>query len=97
MTKPRLMRSPCYNAGDGCTCLVSYMAVKPLRKLCSVCLESGPPSERPQAGFNFSKMMRNVKSESIRGIDLCGAICCEVTVWPKTLTDGRVSPCPREG
>jgi hypothetical protein len=73
------------------------MAVKPLRKLCSVCLESGPPSERHQVGFNFGKAMRNVKSESIRGVDLYGAICCEVTVWPKTLGGGRVQPLRTEG
>ena len=92
MTKPRFMRVPCYNADEGCDNIVSYMGVKTVRKICQTCQDSGVPSERPQAGFNFGKAMRRVRTEAMAGLDLGGQVCYEVTCWPKTLFGGRVMP-----
>lgn len=90
--KPRVMSVPCYNASEGCTNTVSYMGTGPVRKICTVCQESGVPSERHQAGFNFEKAMRKVRVEALTGLDLGGSVCYEVTCWPKTLFGGRVMP-----
>lgn len=90
--KPRFMSVPCYNTSDGCTGTVSYMGVGRVRKLCQACQDSGIPSERSQAGFNFSKAIRKVKLEPMTGYDLGGEVCYEITVRLKTLFGGRVMP-----
>jgi hypothetical protein len=95
--KPRFMQVPCYNMSEGCSNTVSYMGIKPLRKICQTCKDSGTPSERYQVGFNFGKAMRKVRAEAMAGLDLGGQVCYEVTVWPKTIFGGRVTPCRTEG
>jgi hypothetical protein len=95
--EPHYMTVYCYNSSEGCTNTVTFFGIRKVRKICPTCQESGIPSERPQAGFNFGKAMRKVKLEAMAGLDLGGAICCAVTVWPKTIFGGRVAPCPREG
>ena len=90
--EPRFMSVPCYNASEGCTGTVSYMGTKTIRKICTTCQESGVPSERHQAGFNFGKAMRKVRTEAMIGLDLGGQVCYEVTCWPKTIFGGRVMP-----
>ena len=95
--KPKFMQVPCYNASDGCSGTVSYMGVGKVRKICTACQESGVPSERHQAGFNFGKAMRKVKLESMAGLDLGRQVCYEVTCWPKTIFGGRVMPIKTTG
>ena len=90
--KPRFMQVPCYNEHEGCPNTVSYMGIRRVRKICPACQESGTPSERHQAGFNFGKAMRKVRVEALTGLDLGGQVCYEVTCWPKTLFGGRVLP-----
>jgi hypothetical protein len=97
MIEPRIMKVPCYNASEGCTNTVSYMGTGPVRKICPICQESGVPSERPLAGFNFSKAMRKVRREALMGLDLDGQVCYAVTCWPKTFFGGRVMPTKTRG
>mgnify|MGYP001240430906 FL=1 len=90
----------CYNAKDGCSHTVAFMGVKPVRKLCSVCLESGAPCERSQAGFNFEKATRSLRGKPLfeRGdFSYDGEMLYAVTCWPKTFHGGRVMPCRTEG
>ena len=97
---PRQMRVSCYNAKDGCKNHASYMGVKPVRKLCPTCLESGAPCERPQAGFNFEKATRRLRKKPLyeRGdFSYDGEMLYAVTCWPKTFSGGRVMPCRTEG
>lgn len=95
--KPRCMQASCYNATDGCSNTITYMGVGPVRKLCPVCQEAGTPSERHRTDFNLGKAIRKFKAEPLTGLDLNGAVCFEVTVWPKTVFGGRVMPCKTEG
>lgn len=97
---PHQMRVPCYNQSDGCKNTVSYIGVKPVRKLCSACLESGTPSTRPQVGFNFEKATRNLRASPQwmdRALYSDGYLCYEITVQMKTFSGGRVMPCRTEG
>lgn len=84
----------CYNTPEGCTSTVTFMGIKPVRKICPICQESGIPSERHQSGFSFCRAMRKVKAGTISGYGLGGMVCYEVTCWPKSPMGmgGRVMP-----
>ena len=89
---PELMQVHCYNVKDGCTNVIEYRGVGKIRKLCLACQERGTPSERFQAGFNYEKAMRKLRgTPMLAGLDFGDSICFEVTCWPKTFFDGRVT------
>ena len=90
---PHQMRVCCYNVKDGCKNTVSYMGVKPVRKLCSICQESGAPSERILSGFSLEKHITKGKAPPVKGVyDYGGEPVFAVTCWPKTFSGGRVLP-----
>jgi hypothetical protein len=93
---PHLMRVSCHNVKDGCPNTVSFMGIKPVRKICPTCMESGVPCERPLAGFNFEKATRSLRK--IPGdFSYDGDMLYAVTCWPRTFHGGRVMSCRTEG
>lgn len=75
--EPRLMRVPCYNAPDGCTNTVSYMGVREVKKLCSSCLDSGPP-------------IQHYRTIGVRTCDQVKNLRKKMNGWPVGLHDGPI-------
>ena len=98
--EPHQITVPCLNHKDGCKFTVSFMGVKPVRKICPICQEYGVPTDRAHQPGNVEKATRALRREPIpRGYGGCygDEILVLITVWPKTHHGGRVMPYHVEG
>ena len=93
---PRKLTVSCYNAKSGCLNTIRFMGVKPVRKICPVCLESGTPSDRMNSPGDLTRTVRRLKVDPGRSCYDSEPVYA-VTCWPKTPHGGRVMPCRREG